>query len=82
MDYSKQIFSATRDEIRYNEGLRSYMLSVYNYMTLGLSITGFMAYLISSSPMLLNLIYGTPLQWVVTFAPLAMIFLIQRRKHK
>lgn len=79
MDYSKQIFTATSDEVRYNEGLRAYMLSVYNFMTLGLGITGLVAYLVSTSPALLNAIYGTPLQWVVAFAPLGMIFLVMPR---
>ena len=31
-------------------GLRKYMLGVYNYMTLGVAITGLMAYVVSTQP--------------------------------
>ena len=37
---------------RVDEGLRSYMLSVYNYMGLGLAITGLVAYLVAATPAL------------------------------
>src|SRR5215471_7762534 len=50
-------------------GLRQYMLKVYNYMSGGLVLTGVIAYLVASSPTVLRAIYGTPLQWVVIFAP-------------
>ena len=57
---------------RIDEGLRSYMLSVYNYMFLGLGLTGLVAYLTSQSPQLLGLIHGTPLKWVVFAAVLGI----------
>ena len=38
-----------------DEGLRSYMLRVYNYMTTGLALTGIVAYMVSSTPALLQL---------------------------
>jgi FtsH-binding integral membrane protein len=80
MDYNtKQIFSAAGEQVRYDDGLRAYMLSVYNYMTVGLGITGLVAFLVASSPALLSAIYGTPLQWVVAFAPLIMIFFVMPR---
>ena len=50
---------------RIDEGLRSYMLSVYNYMFLGLGLTGAVAFVTSQSPEALNLIHGTPLKWVL-----------------
>ena len=63
-------------------GLRSYMLGVYNHMTIGMAITGFFAYLtkimsVSSEGMLTPLgtaIYASPLKWVVMLAPLGMVF--------
>ena len=33
--------------VEIDEGLRRYMLKVYNYMTLGLSVTAFVSYLFS-----------------------------------
>ena len=50
---------------RIDEGLRSYMLSVYNYMFLGLGLTGLVAYATAQSPALLGLIHGTPLKIVL-----------------
>lgn len=60
----------------YDQGLRSFMLSVYNYMGLGLGLTGIVAFFVSQSPALLQLLYATPLQWVVMFAPLLMAFFV------
>jgi hypothetical protein len=57
-------------------GLRSYMLSVYNYMASGVLLTGIVAMLIANSS-LINLIVNpatgqaTPLFWIALFAPLA-----------
>jgi len=69
-----------------DEGLRAYMLRVYNYMTTGLALTGVVAYLVASTPALLSLFYvltpdgrlagATPLAWVVMFAPLAFILVL------
>ena len=50
---------------RIDEGLRSYMLSVYNYMFLGLGLTGLVAYAAAQSPALMQLIHGTPLKLVL-----------------
>lgn len=55
-------------------GLRSFMLSVYNYMTLGLTLTGMVAFFVFSSPTLLKVIFGTPLYWVVALAPIGFVF--------
>ncbi|MDF3047661.1 MAG: inhibitor (BI)/YccA family protein [Candidatus Midichloriaceae bacterium] len=78
MEYTKQVFSA-KEGVKYDDGLRAYMLSVYNYMTIGLGITGLLAYAVANFPPLFNFIFGTPLQWVVMLAPLAMIFLVMPR---
>lgn len=57
----------------YDAGLRSYMLTIYNYMAGALGVTGVVALLTANTPALLNAIYGTPLQWVVMLAPLGFI---------
>ena len=60
-------------------GLRSYMLSVYNYMASGVLLTGIVAMLFANSS-LINLIVNpatgqaTPLFWIALFAPLALVF--------
>jgi len=57
-------------------GLRTYMLKVYNYMCIGLALTGGVAYAASTSVTLMQAIYGTPLKWVVMLAPLGLVFFL------
>ncbi len=63
-----------------DQGLRSYMMKVYNYMMGGVALSGLVAYgvfyLASTNPAFQNLMYNTPFKWVVMFAPLIMIFAI------
>jgi hypothetical protein len=65
-------------------GLRSYMLSVYNYMASGVLLTGIVAMLFANSPLFgaaFNVVQtarGTAIQpnllgWVITFAPLLIV---------
>ncbi len=55
-------------------GLQSYMQSVYHTMGLGLVVTGLTAFATANTPALFNLIFGTPLAWVVMLSPLAFIW--------
>ena len=57
-------------------GLRAHMLRVYNYMASGVALTGIVAMFASSSPALMNAMFGTPLAWVVMLAPLAFVLVI------
>jgi len=59
-----------------DEGLRSYMISIYNFMSLGLGVTGLVAYLVATTPALIQLFILSPLRWVVMFAPLAIVFFL------
>lgn len=63
----------------YDAGLRSYMLSVYNYMGSGVLLTGIVAMLFASSPyfgLMFNEATGRPngLGWIVTLAPIGIVF--------
>jgi uncharacterized protein len=53
-----------------DEGLRRHMLRVYNYMALGLAMTGIVAIVVGTTPALYTPIFSTPLKWVVILAPL------------
>ncbi|MCC6925114.1 Bax inhibitor-1/YccA family protein [Novosphingobium sp.] len=55
-----------------DEGLRRYMLSIYNYMASGVLLTGVVALLFATSGMAAAL-FGTPLRWLVALAPLGFI---------
>jgi FtsH-binding integral membrane protein len=62
-------------------GLRAYMLKVYNYMAIGLALTGAVAFATSTSPEMMQAIHGTPLKWVVMLAPIGMVFFLAARVH-
>src|SRR5260370_33625045 len=55
-------------------GLRQYMLRVYNYMAVGLALTGIVAYL--SQGVYQQYIIGPPLYWVVLLAPLGLVMVL------
>ncbi len=64
-----------------HEGLRAHMLSVYNYMALGLGVTAAVAYafyILIAAPdggltQLGQTLFQTPLKWVVMLAPLGLV---------
>jgi uncharacterized protein len=58
-------------------GLRAYMLRVYNYMAIGVGLTGLVAMLTYqlAGPALLQ----SPLMWVFILAPLALVFFVGAR---
>ncbi len=63
-----------------DEGLRSYMLKVYNYMSLGLGITGVVAFFFfrytTSNEAVFALVYQSPLMWVIALSPLAFVLVL------
>jgi hypothetical protein len=63
----------------YDEGLRSYLLSVFNYMGFGLAITGLVAFVVGTTPALYGPILFSPLKWVVMLAPLGFVFFLSAR---
>lgn len=66
----------------YDEGLRSYMLGIYNYMGSALAVTGLIAYLVANTQVLAQAIFGTGLAWVVALAPLGVVFYLSARLNK
>ena len=44
LDFNQKSLIKTADQAVIDEGLRAYMLKVYNYMTTGLLMTGLVAY--------------------------------------
>lgn len=84
--------TAARDRVAVDEGLRAYMIGVYNYMTIGLAITAAVALgafmlAVTTDPAtgarslteIGQLLYASPLKWVVIFAPLALVFFLSFR---
>ena len=69
-----------------DEGLRQYMIKVFNYMGLGLCITALAAYLVANTPLIAMMYNINPAQqtislsglgYLIVFAPLIMIFAFQ-----
>lgn len=61
-----------------DEGLRQYMLGVYNYMALAVAGTGLVSFLVASNPSLVYAIAATPLKWVLFVAILGIGFFAPR----
>ena len=89
MEINKQSSSvrSSASEAIIDQGLRNYMLKVYNYMGSALLLTGFIALLtfklaavtapsgeLIGLTSLGNSLYNSGLAWVVMLAPLAVVF--------
>ena len=70
-----------------DEGLRAYMLKVYNYMTSGIFLTGIISLLLFKLSVVMttdgsitgltsvgNALYNSALMWIVMLAPLGVVF--------
>ena len=55
-------------------GLRAHMNKVYGLMSVGMLLTGGVAWAVGTNEAMLNAIFATPLKWLVMFAPLIMVF--------
>ncbi|MCP4393750.1 MAG: Bax inhibitor-1/YccA family protein [Alphaproteobacteria bacterium] len=70
-----------------DDGLRKYMLSVYNYMATGVGITGLVAWMVANTAIQSLFYKATPegylthtmLGWIVAFAPLAFVFIFSAK---
>ena len=54
LDFNQRSFTKTADQSVIDQGLRAYMLKVYNYMTMGLLITGVVAYAFGRASIVTN----------------------------
>jgi FtsH-binding integral membrane protein len=66
-----------------DEGLRAYMLRVYNYMAIGVALTGVCAYamyqMVLTNPALQQTLFAGPLYFVLLFVPLGLVFFLSFR---
>jgi FtsH-binding integral membrane protein len=64
-------------------GLRSYMLSVYNYMASGVLLTGIIALGLAVTGVAQQIFFGGGiLRWVVIFAPLVLVLVMSSRAQR
>lgn len=90
-DYQSRTINVggVRTDADIDQGLRSYMLKVYNLMALGVALTGLVAYafaeMAGSREALTpfgQAIYMTPLKWVILLAPIGLVFFLSFRIEK
>ena len=92
MEFNKQnilnkVKESQKTTVVMDEGLRAYMLKVYNYMATGVLLTGIIALLsfkmsvvtdssgaISGFTSFGNALFFSGLKWIVMLAPLAIVF--------
>ena len=86
--------TATRTQVEVDQGLRAFMLGVYNNMVLGLAITGLVAlgtFMLATTTGATGrialtpfgqAIYVSPLKWLVILAPLAFVFFMSFRMEQ
>lgn len=55
-------------------GLRAHMNKVYGLMSVAMLITGAVAFFVGTNDAILSAIFGSPIRYVVMFAPLAVVF--------
>ena len=95
LDFNQRSFTKTADQAGIDEGLRAYMLKVYNYMTTGLLVTGLVAFFFGKASIITNvsgeivaltsvgeLLFLSPLKWVVMLAPLGFVFYLSAKINK
>jgi hypothetical protein len=78
------------DALAIDQGLRTYMLGVYNYMATGLAITGVVAYALSlmlidstgHPTQLMVTLFMSPLRWLVLLAPIGIVLFMSMRIQK
>ncbi len=90
MEFNKQNIQSktqTAETHVIDEGLRSYMLKVYNYMSSGIFLTGIISLILFKFSVVMspdgsivnltplgNALYNSALMWVVMLAPLGVVF--------
>ena len=95
LDFNQQSYTKTAEQVVTDEGLKAYMLKVYNYMTTGLLVTGLVAYFFGKASIITSttgeivgltsigeLLFLSPLKWVVMLAPLGFVFYLSARINK
>ncbi|MGA2125998.1 MAG: Bax inhibitor-1/YccA family protein [Xanthobacteraceae bacterium] len=84
-DFDRNIATARfgADRVAIDAGLRAHMIRVYNYMTIGVALTGVASWAlyqyVLADPAFGRTLFSTPLYLVLLFAPLALVMFISFR---
>ncbi|HEX4534664.1 MAG TPA: Bax inhibitor-1/YccA family protein [Rhizomicrobium sp.] len=91
-DYDNRVIGGTSAATAVDAGLRAYMLRVYNYMVIGLVLTGISAWIVATVPEVQRLFFTVNQQtgqyglsilgWVAFLAPLGLVLFLSFRIQK
>ncbi len=81
---NRETVATASSRLHVDEGLRQYMMKVYNYMSGGLCVTALVAFLLMNNPSIASLFFTlspaggiiglSGLGWLALFAPFLMVF--------
>ena len=73
------VLRQTQVQVRVNEFIRS----VYNWMAVGLGLTGVVAYFVANTPSVRNVVFGNPILFFgLIIGQLALVFIVSARIQK
>ena len=72
-NYAQPITGTASADMALDTGLKAYMLGIYNKMAAGLALSAAIAFAVGSIAPLSQLVFGTPLKWVVMFGPIGLL---------
>lgn len=75
-------FVSSRVGYKTASDLNTAMAGVYKNMSIAVLVSMFVSWAVSTSPDMMAVLFGTPLKWVVMFAPLVAVFAIGFTLHK
>lgn len=75
---TRTMTGAQAEAAQVDVGLREYMLRVYNYMALGVALTGIVAMLVAANPAVMQAVVGGPMIWVLFAGILGLGFFAPR----
>jgi FtsH-binding integral membrane protein len=72
-----------RDTAQVQVRVNTFIRSVYNWMAIGLGLTGFVAFYVANSPSMVRLIFGNQLLFfALIIGELALVFTLSARVHR
>lgn len=72
-DFNSSVAHGRTMDASIDQGLRSFMLGVYNKLALGIGLAALIAFAVGTYEPLTALVFGTPLRFVVQFGPIVLI---------
>ena len=76
-----ETYGEVGERVVFDEGLRKHMLSIYNYMTSGVLLSGIIALVFAETGIALTMV-SSPIMWLVVLSPLAIVLAMSFGRNK